>query len=69
MLRAVGKGECQDIEGVNTLAYEIGYAVGERAGLAATGTGYYHDGTFGAGGCLALRFVELGEYVVVHPVN
>ena len=65
----VGEGEGQNVERVGAQIDKVGYAVGERAGLATAGAGDNHHRAFGAGRRFALRFIQLGKYIVVHPVN
>ena len=57
--RLVGEGQRQYAEGVHALLYQVRYAVGQRACLAAAGAGDDHHRPFRALRRLALRFVQL----------
>ena len=55
----VGKSQSQDMEWINPQLHQVGYAVGQRARLAAAGAGDNHHGAVGACRRLALRFIQL----------
>ena len=61
--RLVGEGEGKDVKGVDPQVDEMGYAIGQRARLATARAGNNHHRPFGAGGSLALRFIQLGKYI------
>ena len=55
----VGEGQGQDVERVDAFLYQVRYAVGQRACLAAAGAGDNHHRPLGALRRLALGFVQL----------
>ena len=55
----VCKRQCQNTVWVDTKLYQVCYAVGQRACLAAAGTGYYHHRTLSAFSRFALWFIQL----------
>ena len=56
----VGEGQGQDVPGVQARREEVGYLVGQDAGLARSCAGYHQRGTVAIGHGFALAVVELG---------
>lgn len=59
----IGKGEQEDLVGLHVLVQEVGHAIGERAGLARSGTSQHEGGARLGGDGGVLLVVELGAEI------